>query len=122
MDEKNMSVPEKLREYKQLYDDGIITEEEYAAKKEYLLSVDKPEEVTDNGGFLWGLLGFFVPVIGLVLFLIYKDSRPKTAKAVGIGAIAGAAVFVVFCIIVIIGVAISAGAASYQYGIQNYGF
>ena len=121
MDEKNMSVPEKLREYKKLYDDGIITEEEYIAKKKYLLSIDKPEEVTDNGGFLWGLLGFFIPVIGLVLFLIYKDSRPKTAKAVGIGAIVGAAVFVVFCIIVIIGI-VGAGAASYQYGIRNYGF
>ena len=44
-------------------------------------------EVSDDGGFLWGLLGFLVPVAGLVLFLDWKDSRPKTARAVGMGAL-----------------------------------
>lgn len=43
--------------------------------------------VQDNGGFLWGLLGFCIPVVGLVLFLIWKDQKPKTAKAAGIGAL-----------------------------------
>ena len=41
----------------------------------------------DNGGFLWGLLGFFVPVAGLILYLIWKDERPRAAKAAGIGAL-----------------------------------
>ena len=27
----------------------------------------------DNGGFLWGLLGCCIPVVGLVLFLVWKD-------------------------------------------------
>ena len=35
----------------------------------------------DNGGFGWGLLGCCIPVAGLVLFLIWKDNKPKTAKA-----------------------------------------
>ena len=43
--------------------------------------------VQDNGGFLWGLLGFCIPVVGLILFLIWKDQKPKTAKAAGIGAL-----------------------------------
>lgn len=41
----------------------------------------------DNGGFLWGLLGFFVPIAGLILYLMWKDERPRTAKAAGIGAL-----------------------------------
>ena len=43
--------------------------------------------VQDNGGFLWGLLGFCIPVVDLILFLIWKDQKPKTAKAAGIGAL-----------------------------------
>lgn len=43
--------------------------------------------VADNGGLGWGLLGCCVPVAGLVLFLVWKDTKPKTAKAAGIGAL-----------------------------------
>ena len=42
----------------------------------------------DKGGFGWGLLGFLAPVIGLILYLIWKDSKPKTAKSIGKGALA----------------------------------
>lgn len=41
----------------------------------------------DEGGFLWGLLGFCVPIVGLILFLIWKDEKPLTAKAAGMGAL-----------------------------------
>ena len=44
-------------------------------------------DVVDNGGFLWGLLGCCIPVVGLILFLVWKDNKPKTAKAAGIGAL-----------------------------------
>ncbi len=43
----------------------------------------------DDGGFLWGLLGFCVPIVGLILYLIWKHERPNTALAAGKGAIAG---------------------------------
>ena len=43
--------------------------------------------VVDNGGFLWGLLGCCIPIVGLVLFLVWKDTKPRTAKAAGIGAL-----------------------------------
>ena len=42
-------------------------------------------QATDNGGFLWGLLGCCIPIVGLVLFLGLKDTKPKTSKAAGIG-------------------------------------
>lgn len=50
----------------------------------------------DNGGFLWGLLGCCIPLVGLILFLVWKDTKPKTAKAAGIGALISVIVCVAF--------------------------
>ena len=59
-------------------------------------------EVVDNGGFLWGLLGCCVPIVGLVLFLVWKDTKPKTAKAAGIGALVAVRIAAVSYLIVLI--------------------
>ena len=34
-------------------------------------------QVTDNGGFLWGLLGCCIPIVGLVLFLCGKTPNQR---------------------------------------------
>ena len=54
----------------------------------------------DKGGFLWGLLGCCIPIAGLILFLVWKDSKPKTAKAAGIGALVSVIIGVVYYLIV----------------------
>ena len=51
--------------------------------------VQQTPEVEDNGGFLWGMLGCCIPLVGLILFLVWKDTKPKTSKAAGIGALVG---------------------------------
>ncbi|MDE5779981.1 MAG: hypothetical protein K2I03_00660 [Lachnospiraceae bacterium] len=65
----------------------------------------------DKGGFLWGLLGCCIPIVGLILFIIWKDQKPKTAKAAGIGALVSVILSVAYYIIVfvIIGAAGIAG-------------
>ena len=65
------------------------------------------ENNNDNGGFLQGLLGCCIPVVGLILFLVWKDQKPRTAKAAGIGALVSVILSVVFYIIyfVILGAA-----------------
>lgn len=61
--------------------------------------------VQDNGGFLWGLLGCCIPVVGLILFLIWKDQKPLTAKAAGIGALVGVIISVVsYILLMVLGV------------------
>jgi len=67
----------------------------------------KMDNSNDIGGFLWGLLGCCIPVVGLILFLVWKDQKPKTAKAAGIGALVSVILWVVFYIIyfVILGAA-----------------
>ena len=59
------------------------------------------EKNVDQGGFLWGALGCCIPVVGLVLFLVWKDQKPKTAKAAGIGALVSVGISVVFYIAVL---------------------
>lgn len=43
--------------------------------------------VVENGSAWWGLLGCCIPLVGLILFLVWKDQKPKSAKAAGIGAL-----------------------------------
>ena len=72
-------------------------------------------EVVDNGGFLWGLLGCCIPVAGLVLFLIWKDTKPKTAKAAGIGAIVSVVLGIIYYVVCI---ALGVGAGMMEAGMM----
>lgn len=53
----------------------------------------------DNGGFGWGLLGFCLPLVGLILFLVWKDSKPRTSKAAGKGALISVIIGVVLYVL-----------------------
>lgn len=67
-----------------------------------------PQTTTDDGGFLWGLLGCCIPIVGLVLFLVWRDTKPKTSKAAGIGALVSVILYVlcyVFAAVIGVGVA-----------------
>lgn len=66
--------------------------------------------IVDNGGFGWVLLGCCIPIVGLILFLVWKDTKPKTSKAAGIGALVSVIVMVLlYALIFLLGVV---GAAS----------
>lgn len=77
-------------------------------RKEKVFKMEQNTNVAeDKGGFLWGLLGCCIPIVGLILFLVWKDTKPKTAKAAGIGALVCVVLAVIYYIImfVIIGAA-----------------
>lgn len=65
------------------------------------VSQENKPQVVDNGGFLWGLLGCCIPLVGLILFLVWKDTKPKTAKAAGIGALVSVIIMVIYYILAI---------------------
>lgn len=71
------------------------------------------QQPQDNGGFLWGLLGCCIPVVGLVLFLVWKDQKPKTAKAAGIGALVSVILGVLYYIVIIVILGVSFAALPY---------
>lgn len=71
-------------------------------------------EVEDNGGFGWGLLGFCIPIVGLVLFLVWKDTKPRTSKAAGKGALISVIVGVVsYILLIILGMGIGVAGGMY---------
>ena len=59
----------------------------------------KPQ-VIDNGGFGWGLLGCCIPLVGLILFIVWRDTKPKTSKAAGIGALVGVISIILFYVLI----------------------
>ena len=58
-----------------------------------------PQKPLDNGSVGWWFLGFFFPLIGLVLFLVWRNDKPLSAKRAGWGALVGVIVSVVFSIL-----------------------
>ena len=45
---------------------------------------------SDEGSSVWfAVLGFFIPIVGFILFLVYEGKKPKRAKAAGKGALIG---------------------------------
>lgn len=72
----------------------------------------------DDGAAGWGLLGFFIPIVGFILWLVWKNDYPKRSRAAGIGCLVSVCVSVVavilyFVIIVaLVGGGIAAGSAS----------
>ena len=42
------------------------------------------EVVEDSGSKIgWGILSFIIPLVGLILYLVWKTERPATAKLCG---------------------------------------
>lgn len=69
----------------------------------------KPQE----SGAGWGVLGFFFPIVGLILFLVWKDDHPARSKGAGIGALVSVILYVVAIIFYVIIFVIAAGSAGY---------
>lgn len=53
----------------------------------------------DTGSFGWAVLGFFVPLVGLILYLVWKNEKPLTARRAGKGALISVIVSVVLMVI-----------------------
>lgn len=68
--------------------------------KEQNNSVDASYD--DSGSIGWAILGFFIPLAGLILFLVWKDSKPRCAKKAGVGALVAVLVSIVASIVYMI--------------------
>lgn len=64
--------------------------------------VNKSVSVEDDGNIGWGFLGFFVPIAGLVLYLIWKDKAPKNARMAGKGALISVIIEAVSVVVMLI--------------------
>ena len=58
----------------------------------------------EGSKFGWGVLGFFFPLVGLILFLVWLKDKKKAAKAAGIGALIGFILNVIVTVLAFTGV------------------
>ena len=65
-------------------------------------SISTANESEDSSSFGFAILGFFIPIVGLILFLIYEGKKPKRAKSAGKGALIGFITKIVLIIILVI--------------------
>ena len=56
----------------------------------------------DNSNLGFAILEFFIPIVGLILFLIYEEKKPKRAKSAVKGALIGFITEIVLAIILVI--------------------
>ncbi|EEW53748.1 zinc-ribbon domain-containing protein [Limosilactobacillus antri] len=50
----------------------------------------------DRGSFGWAVLGAAIPLVGLILFLVWRKQTPQNANSAGIGALIGVAFTALF--------------------------
>ncbi|MGS0971700.1 MAG: zinc-ribbon domain-containing protein [Candidatus Izemoplasmataceae bacterium] len=53
-------------------------------------------DMPDQYELLWGVLGFFFPLVGLILYLLWQEQKPLVAKYIGLGALIGFGSRVIF--------------------------
>lgn len=58
-----------------------------------------PAQSQDSGSFGWAVLGFFIPLVGLVLWLVWRETKPRDSKMSRNGFITGVIVWVALSII-----------------------
>lgn len=56
----------------------------------------------DNGSFGWAVLGFFFPIVGLILYLVWRTEKPLSARRAGMGALVSVIVGAVFTVLLIV--------------------
>lgn len=98
------STIEELAALKQLLDQGVLTPEEFYAKKAQILAAPTQNGTTtvEEGSTAgWAILSFFFPIVGLILFIVWKDSKPKSARAAGKGALISVIALILFYVLII---------------------
>lgn len=73
-------------------------------------TVARVEEGRVSAGWFW--LGFFLPMVGLILYLVWHDDKPICAKKCGKGALIGVITIFVLSILYVIFIIILFVAAS----------
>lgn len=61
-----------------------------------------PPQPADTGSFGWAVLGFFFPIVGLILYIVWKDTKPLSARKAGMGALVSVIAVVVIWILTLL--------------------
>lgn len=89
------------------------------AKSQNVSATQSQQTDSEGSTVGWGILGFFIPIVGFILWLIWKDEHPARAKSAGIGClvsiclgVVGVILYVVL-VFVILGIGVGAYASMF---------
>lgn len=102
---------------KEIADEAVICPGCGVAVNAGPVSVADPTDAPSTG---FAILGFFFPVIGLILYLVWKGTSPLKAKSCGKGALIGVIVEVVLSIISVVLVTILGAGFITTLGTDTY--
>ncbi len=60
--------------------------------------MDNNQTPQTKGNAGWAVLGFFFPLIGFILWLVWRNEKPGDSKMAGKGTLIGVIVYAVICI------------------------
>ena len=87
------------------------------AKSQNVSATQSQQTDSEGSTVGWGILAFFIPIVGFILWLIWKDEHPARAKSAGIGClvsiclgVVGVILYVVL-VFVILGIGVGAYAS-----------
>ena len=87
------------------------------AKSQNVSATQSQQTDSEGSTVGWGILGFFIPIVGFIFWLIWKDEHPARAKSAGIGClvsiclgVVGVILYVVL-VFVILGIGVGAYAS-----------
>lgn len=72
------------------------------AKSQNVSATQSQQTDSEGSTVGWGILGFFLPIVGFILWLVWKDEHPARSRSAGIGCLVSVCLGVVGSIIYII--------------------
>lgn len=70
----------------------------------------------DSSSIGYAFLGFFIPIVGLILYLLWKNSSPLRAKSAGQGALISVIISAILIVIYFVLIVVILGSVStYSY-------
>lgn len=66
------------------------------------VSSTQVQSAKEGGTVGWGILGFFLPIVGFILWLVWKDEHPARSRSAGIGCLVSVCLGVVGSILYLI--------------------
>lgn len=105
---------------KEINDEAVVCPNCGCATDNYKTNTKSAAVIDENdapsAGF--AVLGFFVPLVGLILYLVWKDKMPLRAHSAGKGALISVIIGVVFSVIYAVIVAVAIGSYACTIGLN----
>lgn len=81
--------PQKIQNHTQNYTQVEQHSETRVVQGQVVNTPAQTNQTNDSGHLLWGVFGFILPFPGLIMYLIWRKTKPLTASMVGKGSAIG---------------------------------